>query len=451
MKPLISYILGLFLGAALATGQSAPRNPALDMWDDPNFVKSFTASFGVLSGFEPEISDPEKVILRDLMPAIRNNPREAINTLRRAINRDSTAAFDFILANLHFQEGNLEEAARYYRNAIQKYPNFRRAHKNLGLVLVQKENFKEAITAISKGLALGDVDARSYGLLGFSYLTEGLYYPAEAAYRQAILMQPEVRDWRLGLARCLIETGDYRASIALFDTLLKQEPDNADFWLLQANAFIGKDEALSAAQNIEIVRRMGSAELASLTMLGDIYMNNDSPRLALSAYLEAIERPGSENSQALIRAAELFTSRGDFNQAQTLISRLRSHFADNLAEDTDLKLLTLEAKIARARGDEEEAFDILVRIVERDALNGEALIELGNYYAAKGDQERAINRFQQAQQIPRFERQALIAHAQVLVRKPDYRKALELLRRAHQLQADRYLADYIERIERAVR
>ena len=58
-------------------------------------------------------------------------------------------------------------------------------------------------------MELGDVDGRAYGLLAFSYLTQENYYPAEAAYRQAILMQPETVDWKLGLARCLLEMGQY--------------------------------------------------------------------------------------------------------------------------------------------------------------------------------------------------------------------------------------------------
>jgi len=451
MKPTLRFILSLALGTSIATGQSAMRNPASAMWDDPHFVKSFTASYGVLSGFEPEISDAEKVVLRDLLPSIKNSPGVAINALQGQIKPNSSAAFDFILANLYFQQGRLDEAVRYYRSATQKYPNFRRAHKNLGLALVQKESFKEAITAISRGLALGDVDGRSYGLLGFCYLTERLYYPAEAAYRQAILMQPNVQDWKLGLARCLIETGDFDASVALLDTLLKQEPDNVDFWLLQANAFVGKNEALAAAKNIEVVRRMGRAKLPSLTMLGDIYMNHNSPRLALGAYLEALELPGSENSRALMRAAELFTARGDFDQAQILIKRLRTQLADNLTDETGLKLLTLEAKIARATGDADEAFGILTKIVERDALNGDALIELGNYYAAKGDFERAVNRYGQAQLIAEYERPALIAHAQTLVRRTNYKEALKLLARALELKPDKYLSQYVERIERATR
>ncbi|MFU8848325.1 MAG: tetratricopeptide repeat protein [Opitutales bacterium] len=451
MKQILPTIFGLALAFSLVSGQPGIPNPAAALWDDPTFVKSFTASYGVLSTFEPEISDAEKAVLRELLPSIRNNPRAAISSLETKVSADSSAALDFVLANLYFQQNRLAEAARSYRNATRKYPNFRRAHKNLGLVLVQNGDFAAAIPAISQGLALGDVDGRSYGLLGYSYLTAGLYYPAEAAYRQAILMQPTARDWKLGLARCLIETSDFDGSITLFDTLLKEEPNNVDFWLLQANAFIGKGAALSAAENIEVVRRMGGANLPTLTMLGDIYLNNSLPRLALGAYLEALEVSGSEAMQPLLRAAELFTSRGDYDQSTALIERVRAKMGAALSDAVDLRLLTLEAKIARANGAEDEAFALLQKIVERDALNGEALIELGDYYARKGDLDRAVNRYEQAQLISRYERPALIAHAQTLIRRTQYKEALALLNRALELESDKHLLEYVERIKRALR
>lgn len=436
----------------MAVAQSAMKNLTSNMWDDPEFVNTFTASYGVLSGYEPDISDPEKEVLRSLLQVIKNNPSSAIASLEAQIKPKGSAAFDFILANLYFQQGNLQKAAQSYRSAVRKYPNFRRAHQNLGLVLVQDGKFQEAIPVISKSLALGNVDGRSYGLLGYGYMTEQQYYPAEAAYRQAILMQPQVRDWKIGLARCLVETKDYDGAIALFDTLLKQEPDTVDFWLLQANAYIGKDDVMAAAKNIEVVRRMGAAQVASLTMLGDIYMNRNSPDLALSAYLDALEKSGNKNSQALMRASKIFTQTANYEQAQKLIDQMRQQFAGNISDQDDLSLLTLEAKIARANGDDAKALVSLTQIVERDALNGEALIELGDYYASQGDLARAINRYEQAQMIAQHERPALIAHAQTLIRQgANYKEALVLLKRALELKPDQYLADYVERIERAAR
>ncbi len=451
MKNSLRLVLCLSLCSQVALGQAALSNPAAAMWNDPAFAKAFTASYGVLSGYEPEISDEEKATLRGLLTTIKEDPRRAISTLEPQIESKSSAAFDFILANLYFQQGDLNNAEKWYNNAVRKYPNFRRAHKNLGLVLVQNGKFKQAVPAISQALALGDVDGRSYGLLGYSYLTEQLYYPAETAYRQAILMQPHVRDWKLGLARCLVETQDYTAAIALFDTLLQEDPDNRDFWLLQANAYIGQGETLKASKNLEMVRRMGGAAVTTLTMLGDIYMNHSSPELALSAYLEALQMSGDAHVPALMRASKLLTQTGNMEQAKRMIVQLREHLGANLKSQDELELLILEAKIARADGDDAKAFDSLKKIVERDALNGDALIELGNYYADQGDMARAVTRFEQAQLIAAFERPALIAHGQALIRKGSYKEALVRLRRALALESDRYLADYVERVERAAR
>ena len=448
-------VLTLLLGAALATtglrAQSAADSPGADLWNDPAFVNSFLGSYGFLAGYEPQISDAEKDSLRALIDLIKDSPKTAIEQLEPQVKASSSAAFDFILANLYFQDGNLKKAEQYYTSATKKHPDFRRAYKNLGLVLVQDGDFDAAIPVISKALELGEVDGRAYGLLAYGYLLQEKYYPAEAAYRQAILMQPDVTDWKVGLARCLLETERYTEAVALFDTLLKDDPDNADYWLLQSNAYIGKGAPLKAAQNIEIVRRMGAAELQTLTLLGDIYMNNASPDLALNAYLAAVEKAEKTETEPLMRAADILTRSGNYEQAQTLITRIRSNVGNALSDQQDLFLLNSEAKIARYNGDSDAARTILNKIVERDALNGEAIIELANYYAEKGMMPEAITRFEQAAKIPATERKALVAHAQALVRKHKYSDALPLLKRALQIQDDRNLAEYTRRVERAAK
>ena len=446
----------LILGATLAAAstlnaQASTSSIASDMWNDPAFIKTFTGSYGFLAGYEPKISDEEKEALRDLIDLIKASPKVAIQQLQPQIQESSSAAFDFILANLYFQDGNLPKAEEYYSNAIRKHPDFRRAYKNLGLVQVQGGNFDKAIPTISKAMELGEVDGRAYGLLGYGYLLQERYYPAEAAYRQAILMQPDITDWKVGLARCLLETQRYADAIALFDTLIKDAPDNADYWLLQSNAYLGKGDSLLAAKNIEVVRLMGQADLTTLTLLGDIYMNNNAPELALEAYQASLATAGKDESKALLRAAELLTRSGNYELAQTMISDTRQHFGDDLKEEDDFKLLTLEAKIARAQGDDAKAVAALNRIVEHDALNGDAIIELANYYADQGDLPKAITRYEQAEKIEAFERQALVAHAQALVRTNNYKGALPLLRRALQLKSDNNLADYTQQVERAAR
>jgi tetratricopeptide (TPR) repeat protein len=448
MNKLTVLLFAASITASSLTAQSSINN---QLWSDPTFVKEFLGSYGFLAGAEPQISDEEKEALRNLIDLIKVNPKAAIGALEPQITQSSSAAFDFILANLYFQEGNLAKAEQFYTTAVVKHPDFRRAYKNLGLVQVQKGDFDKAITTISKAMELGEVDGRSYGLLGYGYLTQERYYPAEAAYRQAILMQPDVTDWKVGLARCLLETQRYADAIALFDTLLLDEPTNPDYWLLQGNAYLGKGDSLAAAKNLDVVRRMGAADLSTLTLLGDIYMNNDAPDLALEAYLAANKVATAADSKSLLRAAELLSRTGSYTQSKTMIGEIRAKMGAELHESTDRKLLTIEAKIARAEGDDEAAVELLSKIVERDALNGEAIIELANFYADQGDMAKAINRFEQAEKIEAFEREALVAHAQARVRNGEYKVALPLLRRALQLKSDNNLEDYAQRVERAAK
>ena len=151
------------------------------------------------NGAEPEIHRDELELLREVIDLMKANPRAAATMLSQKVTPDSSAALDFILANLYFQNGDLEHAAKSYRSALAKFPDFRRAHKNFGLLLVQRGDFQGGLEHLSRAVELGDRSGRSYGLMGYCYINLDKYVAAESAYRNAILQEPDVRDWKLGL------------------------------------------------------------------------------------------------------------------------------------------------------------------------------------------------------------------------------------------------------------
>ena len=50
-------------------------------------------------------------------------------------------------------------------------------------------------------IELGGGDGYAYGLLAYAYAAKEDYQPAEAAYRSAMLLQPDNAEWRLGLTQ----------------------------------------------------------------------------------------------------------------------------------------------------------------------------------------------------------------------------------------------------------
>ncbi len=449
-----------FLGAcmlATSLGVASLAEAQYQPWaggaviNDPEWQKRFLGSYGFLSGAEPEINTGELEILREVIDLLKANPRAASAVLEQHVSDTSSAALDFILANLNFQNGELGPAKTRYASAIAKFPDFRRAHKNLGLLLVQEQDFDAALEHLSRAVELGDRDGRNYGLMGYCLINQENYLAAQEAYRQAILAEPKVQDWKLGLARSLLAMEEFAEANALFETLIKENPTDASNWLLQANALVGLERPLQAAENLEAVRLLGKAQSSSLVLLGDIYMNAGMFDLAKSAYVEVIEsdQGGSQFSTAY-RAADLLVRTRAFDQASEVLETVDRRYATNLGEDDQLRVLTLKAKIARAQGRKQEAAEVLESIVKRDGTRGDALLELAKYHRDQGNTEKAILLIERAARLEAYEYQALLDHAQLLVSERDYGEAAELLRKALRIKDEPRVQRFLERVEAAI-
>src|SRR5262249_55450730 len=153
-----------------------------------------------------------------------------------------------------------------------KFPSFRRAWRNLGMIHVGAGRFDDAIAAFTRMIELGGGDGYAFGLLGHAYAQKQDYQPAEAAYRNALLLQPDNTEWRLGLTRCVFRQQKYEDAANLLDALLQRYPDKSEFWLLQAHTFLGMKQPLKAATDLEVIDRLGKSTVDSLHTLGDIYV-----------------------------------------------------------------------------------------------------------------------------------------------------------------------------------
>lgn len=450
-KSIRNIFIAAGLGLALNAQAQLDPSQTREFWNDPEFRERFMGTYGQLSDVEPKVSREESSFLQGVVPVIRDNPRQAIIELQNANNAQATAVFDFAIGNIYFQEGDLNGAREAYLAAIRKLPDFRRVYKNLGLLEVREGNLDKAIEYLSKAAELGDKDARTYGLLGYAYLQQGKYLPAESAYRQAVLQEPDKLDWKLGIAQSLITQERYAEAIALFNQLIEANPDRNDFWLLQTNAYLGSNQPLKAAENLELVRRMGTLDAESYTLLGDIYLNQNMPVLALAAYQGAIESANKPDLKAPMRAASILAQTRSYDEAEALIEAIEENYDEELSQKDRLKLLNMQAKIARQQDEPEEAAEILEEIIEVDPLNGEALIQLAEYQAEQGDIEEAVFTYERAQNIEGFEAKAFLSHAQMRVRESDYVEAVNLLNRSLALEPSKAVEDYRDRVERAAR
>jgi tetratricopeptide (TPR) repeat protein len=421
----------------------------LELWNSPAFKKQFTESYLAETEIEPRVTEDERENMLKVLDLISSDKMdEAARLLQKDTKDASSAVFDFTLANIYFQQEQFGLAVVSYERAVAKYPKFRRAWKNLGLIHVREGEFEKSIPALTRVVELGGADAITYGLLGFAYSSIENNLCAESAYRMAILLDPATLDWKMGLARSLFKQERYPEAVALCDHLISENPDRSDLWLLQANAYIGQNMPLKAAVNYEIVNRMGESTAASLNMLGDIYVNQELFETAVTSYVGALEKNPEGSTDRALRAAKVLTSRGALYETKKLIERIESIHGGNLQNVDRKDLLKIRARIAAAEGAGDEQIKVLEEIIALDPLDGEALILLGQHCARSGDPEKAVFYYERAENLEKYEADAKIRHAQLLVGQAKYTEALPLLRRAQDIKHREDVQKYLEQVER---
>lgn len=446
----LSVVLCLFLSVygSSVEGRQLSKTE-LELWNSPSFKKQLAESYLAETEIEPRVTQDEREQMLKVLNLISSDKMdEAARLLQKETKDASSAVFDFTLANIYFQQEQFEQAVAGYEKAVAKYPKFRRAWKNLGLIHVREGDFEKAVTSLTRVIELGGGDALTYGLLGFAYSSIENNLCAESAYRMAILLDPATSDWKMGLARSFFKQQRYAEAVSLCDNLLADNPDRADLWLLQANAYIGQNMPLKAAVNYEIVDRMGQSTVGSLNMLGDIYVNQELFEKAVASYISALEKNPQNSVERALRAAKVLASRGAFSETKQLIERIESLGGGNLSKTDRKDLLKIRARIAVAAGSGQEEVEVLEEIVDLDPLDGEALILLGQNSARSGDLEKAVFYYERAENLEKYEADAKIRHAQLLVGQRKYIEALPLLRRAQELKPHENVQKYLEQVER---
>jgi tetratricopeptide (TPR) repeat protein len=436
--------------ASARPSSTAQGGDELAIWSDAAFRRDFARSYMAETEIEPRLNDDERETMQEILGLIAaDRMDDALLRLESERGDAATAVFDFTVANIHFQKDRLPQAAAAYEVAVDKHPKFRRAWRNLALIHVRENAFEQAVAAFTRVVELGGGDAVTYGLLGYACANLDRHLAAESAYRMAVLLDPRTLDWQMGLARAFFKQGRFADAGALCAGLIAAHPDRGDLWMLQANAWIGQGLPAKAAENLEMVDRLGQSTADGLCTLGDVYTNQELFDLAVSAYLRALDKAPPANAQRVLRAAKVLTARGALRETRELIARLEAVHGAALAAADKKDLLHLRSRLAMAEGAGDEEASVLEEIVALDPLDGDALILLGQHAARRKDIERAVFWYERAASLPAFEADAKVRQAQALVGQGRYGEALPLLRRAQSLKPRDNIQEYLQQVERA--
>lgn len=249
---LVAFII---LGFSFTNAQVPESNP----WNNPDFVDRFIGTYAPRITVEPRVPPADKTYIEEELLLVLQTDRAAAKAMlvEKAQMPDSNASFDMILANMYYQDGQLQQAVQSYENAIKKHKDFLRAHENIGFLYFQLGNLDKTLVHFTQAVKLGAVDKNIYAILAYLFFEKEQYIAAETSYRSALIYEVENEDWEYGLARSILHQRKFQDAVGLFDRLIEGAPEQAEYWRLQADAYMGLGDNLSAASNYEVLRRLG--------------------------------------------------------------------------------------------------------------------------------------------------------------------------------------------------
>jgi type IV pilus assembly protein PilF len=192
----------------------------------------------------------------------RGQVREALDHVLKAIEIDDENADAAHLAALIYLDFcrqsadacRLEEAERRARDALELKPDFREARNTLGVTLIHRKRYAEAIDVLRPLTQdiLYRTPENAWGNIGWAYLEQGALPDAVSALSRSVAAQPDfcVGYYRLGLAEERLGHGE--RAIAAFTQALSAADGRCQG--LQ-EAYAGRARLLTAMHRVEEAER----------------------------------------------------------------------------------------------------------------------------------------------------------------------------------------------------
>ena len=398
---------------------------------------------------EPMVTQEESEAIAQALNLYSQDKHEGIEFLAAQITPASSSALDFTLGTLYFRDEHLEKAAQSYRKALKKLPTFTRARSNLARIYLRLDQKEEALKEFHQVLLEGAREPSTLTLIGYIHMTQEEAVPAENAYRQAILLDPDDEQAYYGLAKSLLIQERYAEVIQLLNQMIEANPGRSNLWSLLSNAYLSSEKPFDAIKTLEAAKYLGAASSEAVATLGDLYLHEQMAEEALKAYKAAMA-DGQLSHSRILRAVEGFVLIESPDQARELIAQQAAGNQDVWTEEALIKLMWLKARVEHLSGNYAKAEMLYQTVLDHKPLHGLSLVYLGDLYQQQGDLEKALITFEQAQNISGFWKQSLLRQAQLEVQRQRYEEAVVILEDVLVDDFQPHVARYLEQVRRLV-
>lgn len=369
--------------------------------------------FLVVSGCQEEASIAEKQRIL-LPPQMANYMVEAEKAFTRGVYEvalaytDSVEAYAPDLADLHFLRGKiytqlnqLQVAQAAYQAVLEIDPKYAGARFDMGLNSFRRGKLRDAVNYYRDEESEIAPTTALYHELGRTYAKLGVPDSAEAAYMQALELDPEHATTYMWLGQLLEETGNLEEALEMSMAGLELRPDDLDYQYIVGTQYFRIDSADAARTYLEPVAQKWSWHHGAQFNLGQAYMRLGMESEA-EVYFERAEQ--AQQLQQRVNEAqnainndpnspanwvELGNRLRESKKYAQAIEAYKNGLSLYLPPELALSMQTNLATLYLECGDPQEATKRLEAILRADPDLITARLNLGIAYAQTGMAERA--------------------------------------------------------------
>ncbi|BDC52533.1 hypothetical protein F183_A48480 [Bryobacterales bacterium F-183] len=314
---------------------------------------------------------------------------EAIGHFQKAVAADASDYYSWFhlgLANSAIHKD--PDAIASYRKTLALKPNLYQAELNLGIILVENRQAKEAIPLLADAVQQKPQEFRPAYYLAEAYLAEKQFTQAEAAYRTALGIDGKSAVAQYGLARSLMQQGKLAESQPEFVKAGQLDPGQYGDAVLELAAIYEEKKQVDAA--MELYRQYPQVAAAQ-ERLGVLLLDQGKPAEAIAPLEIAVSKSATAgNSYAL---AQAYMRSGKPDKALALIDRTIA------AEPKEAELYMIRGRLLRDQRRFQEAANTFFSAAKLKPENVEAWTEMAGMLVLVEDYATAIAALDKVKQL----------------------------------------------------
>ncbi|MGA2984131.1 MAG: tetratricopeptide repeat protein [Terriglobia bacterium] len=288
-----------------------------------------------------------------------------------------------------------------------------------GKALVGQRQLRQAEALLASATTACPNVAEIFATLGLAYDFDSHPTEAQAAYRKAIMINPESAGFHNNLAASLVRSGNQAAGISEFRTALALEPANQTANMNLGGLYLANKQFKAALHCFQAAHVERSQDTVALLELTGAYFGAGNARAARDTADRLAKIPGLEPAVHFSLGLQL-AAHGEFERAAQQFAAIPASDRDVA---TDLNLGMAYSELRRFQ-EAREAYDNVLR---RDPSSPDAFLHIGLDAAATGNDSAALDWITQAHTKAPDRPDISCALARGLIRSGNFERARDLL------------------------